>query len=162
MKAYIAQAATPPAQTSQPDVWTTGALIASVGTLIFQFGKNYIDQISKRSQIELERDKNEAIGTQAMVKGILDQQQAAFSALLQGQRQDREDMAETIRDNTLVIRQFVELNGKVDANQERLLKLTEKVFDQNERLAEALEKTLYLLEGITHRFDNATGLTSSK
>lgn len=23
MKAYIAQAATPPAQTSQPDVWTT-------------------------------------------------------------------------------------------------------------------------------------------
>lgn len=159
MKAYIAQAVAPPPQPQSPDLWTTGALIASIGTLIFQFSKNYLDNISKRSQIEIERERNEAIGTQAMVKGILDQQQAAFSALLQGQRQDREDMAETIRDNTLVIRQFVELNGKVDANQERLLKLTEKVFDQNNKLGEALERSLFLLESMTNKLDNTLGRT---
>jgi predicted nuclease with TOPRIM domain len=154
MKAYIAQTTAPIApQPQPPDIWTTGALVASVGSLIYQLGKNYIENLTKRSQVEIERERNEAMGTQAMVKGILDQQQAAFSALLQGQRQDREELTDTIRDNTLVIRQFVELNGKVDASQERILKMTEKVFDQNSKLGEALERSLFLLESLSSKVD---------
>lgn len=120
MRFIVAQVSTPqsqPPQVSIPPIdLTTGALIASVSALIYQFAKTQLTSFTKRSEIEVDRDVANHSATQKMVEALLEQQKSSYASMLQNERDDRHKMVMIIEENTKVIQRCLSLldeNSKV-------------------------------------------------